>query len=186
MFRATYFKGLALSSVFFWCAMPFMHAQDHKLYLGTKFQVTVGMYWENGLSARYSPPWQNDQLYLGFDYVSSRWGSAFSSNALKQDNYLFSASYAFLKDSWVKPLVQLNLGYLYADYEYEIFDDLSNTSFLFSSEVGMQIQVSSFPFIIGTTSMGYNFIGGDGISNTGTVNPLFFQFSLLYDLTSLF
>ena len=158
--------------------------QQHKLFLGPKFQATLGMYWENGMSFRYSPPWQQDQLYLGFDYVTSRWGSAISSKALQQDNYLLSVSYAFIKDSWFRPLTQLNFGYLYADYEYDIFKDLSNTSWLFSAEVGLLIQVDSFP-VIATTSMGYNLLGGDGINNTGTVYPIFIQFSLLYDLLSI-
>lgn len=159
-------------------------AQEHALYLGAKAQVTVGMYWENGLSLSYSPPWQHDQLYIGLDYVSSRWGSAFSSNALQQDNYLLSVSYAFLKASWFKPLTQLNFGWLYADYESEIFKDLPNTSVLLSTEVGMLIQINDFP-LIATTSMGYNLLGVDGIQNTGTVYPLFFRFALLYHLNSI-
>ena len=71
----------------------------HKLYVGILLQKSYGAYYENGLSVLYSPVWQNDKLFLGFDYVTSRLGSAISSNALKVDNYIFSASYLFLKKS---------------------------------------------------------------------------------------
>jgi len=71
-------------------------AQNSTLDIGIRLQKDIGLYSENGISINFSD--KNllpDRLYFGFTYVTSRTGTAFSSNAIKQDNFLFSPAYYF-------------------------------------------------------------------------------------------
>jgi CRISPR/Cas system-associated protein Csx1 len=76
-----------------------------------------------------------NQFFIGFDFVSSRLGSAFSSNAIKQDSYLLSGSWHFNKNKAYHFVTRLNAGYFYSDLE-KICSKKLNTAFLFSPEIG--------------------------------------------------
>ena len=68
------------------------------LDVGIHIQKTHGMYWENGITAQYTiEKFKPDNFYIGLSYVSSRLGTAMSSNALKQDNYIFNTGWNFEK-----------------------------------------------------------------------------------------
>ena len=153
-----------------------------KLDIGVKFQKTHSLYWENGISLRYSfASFKSDQFYVGFDVVSSRFGSAFRSNALKQESYLGSASWYFRKDKSLRILTKLNVGFFYADLEEEIFDELPNTAILLSPEVGLSYSIKEMPIIINLSS-GYNVGLKGGGESPGTLQPFYYNLTLYYRL----
>lgn len=102
------------------------------------------------------------------------------SNALQQDNYLLSATYFFRSLKSLQPFVRLNTGYFVSDLEYDIFDDLPNSSVLLSPEVGLSYKTRS-PFKL-AASFGYNVITGDGIDGPGTLFPLFVQTGVTWNI----
>jgi hypothetical protein len=141
----------------------------------------VNLYWENGFSIQYSNrKVKPDNLYFGFSYVTSRLGSAINSNAIKQDNLLFNASWHFGINHVLRPIATLNLGYFTADYEEQIFEDLHNSSFVLSPEAGL-IYVTKSPLKIMLT-MGYNVITGNGEDGASTLYPLFFQTTISWSI----
>jgi len=154
-------------------------AFNREIKAGIRIQKTQKLYWENGFSVDYtcSRMWDK-RLHLGLSYTSSRLGSAIGSNAIKQDNYLFSVSYHFRRTKALHPFVQLNTGYFYADYESPIFDELDNSSFLVSIDAGLYYEFH-FPLTIGL-SAGYNLSSGNGVSGPGSLYPIFYQMSLYY------
>ena len=156
-------------------------AQHSLLDVGVRVQKTVNLYWENGFSIQYSNRnVKPDNLYFGFSYISSRLGSAFISNAIKQDYFLLNTSWYFRKQHVLRPLVRLNLGYFMADYEEPFFDDLTNTSLVISPEAGLIVDTKS-PLKIMIT-LGYNVITGDGEQGAGTLYPLFIQTTISWTL----
>lgn len=176
---------LAKRSFFFFLFLSFFtftsRAQNPVLDVGLRFQKSVNLYYENGVTARYSDErLLSRQLYLGFSYVTSRLGSAMGSNAIKQDNFIFSGTYYFQPEKTIQPFISMNIGYFYADYEYAVFDDLPNSSILLSPEAGLSYQ-TSLPLKIGA-SLGYNLITGDGIEGPGTIYPVYFQTSITWDV----
>jgi hypothetical protein len=119
----------------------------------------------------------NDQLSFGATYVSTRIGSAYNSNAIIQDNIVLHSTYLFSSSS-LAPLIRLNAGYCFADYESSLFDEIDTSMPLLSIEAG-----ASYTFDIPLTvqaSLGYNLITSDGSSGIGTVYPLFVQCSFLW------
>jgi hypothetical protein len=84
---------------------------------------------ENGISAQYSLPILNPISFL-FDFVSSRLGSAYKSNAIKQDSYLLSASWHFNKNKPYHFVTRLNAGYFMLIMR-KLFKDIPNTAVLF-------------------------------------------------------
>lgn len=158
----------------------YAQAQMGVLDVGIRLQKTINLYYENGLSAQYSSDaLAEERLYLGFSYVSSRLGSAMGTNALQQDNFLFSAGYFFRPARLIRPVVRLNLGYFSAPLD-PIFDDLPQSAMLLSSEAGICIDLRN-PLKF-TTSLGYNFISGNGLSGPGTLYPAFMQATLSWDV----
>jgi hypothetical protein len=146
---------------------------------GIRLQKTHNLYYENGISLDYSNAnILEKKLHFEFNFITSRLGSAINSNALKQDNYLLSLSYLFRNEKLICPVVQLNTGYFYSDMEEKMFESIPHTSFLFSSEMGLFLNVN-FPVKIKTT-IGYNFITGDGVNGPGTLFPLFYELSIYY------
>ena len=122
-----------------------------------------------------------DRLYFGFTYITSRLGTALNSNAIKQDNFLFSPAYYFRRKHIWRPFVRINAGYFAADYGSKIFDVLPSKSLLLSSDAGISIQ-TSLPLKI-SASLGYNFITGNGINNVpGTIYPVFYQLTLSWNI----
>lgn len=156
-------------------------AQNQVLDVGVRLQKTVNLYYENGFTVQYA----NDlllsgRLYLGATYVSSRFGSAFLSNALEQDNFFLSATYYFRPQRVIQPFIRLNTGYFISDLEEAIFEDLPNSSILLSPEFGVGVHTGT-PLKI-NASFGYNTITGNGISGPGTLYPLFVQTSITWNL----
>ena len=112
--------------------------QGATLDVGLRLQKTLNLYYENGITVQYAHPGLlKNRLEVGFNYVSSRLGSAISSNALKQDNIFFSGSYLFRPQRTIHPFLRANAGWFRADYESELFQNLDNSSPLLSAEVGL-------------------------------------------------
>jgi hypothetical protein len=158
-----------------------LQAQNPVLDVGFRFQKSVNLYFENGITAKYTNERLfSRQLYFGVSYVSSRLGTAMGTNAIKQDNYMVYSAYYFRSEKRLRPYFQLNTGYFYADYEEEVFDDLPNSSIILSPEAGLSFR-TNFPLKI-SASLGYNLITGDGERGPGTLYPLFLQTSVTWDL----
>lgn len=162
-------------------SVHFSNAQSPVLDVGIRLQQTVNLYNENGIAVSYScKRLKNDKLYFGFSYVTSRLGTALNSNAIKQDNYLVSAAWYFRRKHIIRPLVRVNTGYFSASYGDKIFDVLPRKSLLLSADIGICFQ-TNIPLKV-STSLGYNFITGDGSSGPGTLYPLFYQLTLSWNL----
>jgi hypothetical protein len=146
---------------------------------GIRLQKTHHLYYENGIAFDYTHRvLLNNKIHLGFSYVSSRFGSAFHSNALKQDNYLVSCSYHFRNEKIICPIVTLNTGYFYADMEESFFEVIPHKSLLLSAETGIYMNFN-YPVKVKST-FGFNFITGDGTSGPGTLYPLYIELSIFY------
>lgn len=156
-------------------------AQESILDAGIRIQKTVNFYYENGISIQYSNRnLKPDKLYFGFSYITSRLGTAWNSNAIPQDNFLLSPAWYFRPQHVFRPLFRLNLGYFHASYGDEIFDDLSNSSFLLSPEFGASFETNlPLKFML---TFGYNLITGDGLSGAGTVYPLYIQTTVSWNI----
>jgi hypothetical protein len=153
------------------------------LDVGIRIQKTHGMYWENGITAQYTiEKFKPDNFYIGLSYVSSRLGTAMSSNALKQDNYIFNTGWNFGKE--VKPLrfhARLNFGYFHAEQVSDIFKDVPNTAFLFSPEIGLKYTFSQLPLTLNLGS-GYYLFTGEGGDSPGTLQPLYYHLDVTYQI----
>ncbi len=156
-------------------------ASESELSLGVKLQKTHSLYYENGFNAEYSSSeFLGNQFHSGFSYISSRFGSAFNSNALKQDNFLFHTSYTFLKKAILNPFIKLNAGFIVADYQSPLFDDIDNTMPLTSMDLGLSYTPNN-P-LKAQVSLGYNIITSDGTSGVGTVYPLYFNIIFMWNI----
>jgi hypothetical protein len=176
MLKRTYFLAiLIIVSVYS------SKAQSSVLDVGLRLQKDVGLYHENGISVSYSDKnLKPDRLYFGFTYVTSRLGSAFNSNAIKQDNFLVSAGWYFKRDHTIRPFVRANVGYFASDYP-ELFSVLPHTSLLFSTDAGLSVQ-THLPLKL-SASLGYNLISGKGNNNTpGTIYPIYYQFTFSWNI----
>lgn len=159
-----------------------LNLSAQKLNIGVKFQKTHSLYWENGIALQYSfTSFKPNQFFVGFDIVSSRIGTAFRSNALKQESYIGSAAWYFGKDKPFRILTKLNVGYFYADLEEEIFDELPNTAILLSPEVGLSYSIKNTPLVINLNS-GYNVGLKGGGESPGTLQPFYYNLTLYYRL----
>jgi len=161
-----------------------VHAQSSVLDVGTRLQRDIGLYAENGVSLSYSDKkLKPDRLYFGFTYFTSRLGTAFNTNAIKQDNFLVSTAWYFRHNHTIRPFTRLNAGYFYSHYP-EMFAILPHTSFLFSADAGLSFQTHS-PLKV-AASFGYNLISGKGNNNTpGTLYPLYYQLTLSWNILQL-
>jgi len=156
--------------------------QAQVLKVGLRFQKTQEMYWENGISSQYTfAKFKPNQLFVGFDYVTSRLGSAYNSNAINQDTYLLSGSWLFNKSKPYHIVTRLNMGYFYSDLEEAIFKDIPNTSFLFSPEVGFTYDFKKAPISLNFGTGFYIITAKEGYS-PGTLQPLYFHLDLYYTL----
>jgi hypothetical protein len=146
---------------------------------GFRIQKTHHLYYENGIAFDYtSKVLLNNKIHVGFSYVTSRLGTAFHSNALKQDNYLISCSYHFRHEKIICPVITLNTGYFYADMEESFFEVIPHKSLLLSAETGIFLNLN-YPVKVKST-LGFNFITGDGVTGPGTLYPLFAELSIFY------
>ncbi len=164
-----------------WYSFGANHSWQGELKGGLKIQKTQKLYWENGFCFDYSSPRIADsKIHFGASFVTSRLGSALGSNAIKQDNYLLNAGYYFRHLKQLQPFVRLSLGYFHADYEEAMFDELSNSAFLFPVDAGLNYNFN-FPVSF-SLSAGYNFNSGSGTSGPGTLYPVFYQLSIFYSI----
>ncbi len=151
------------------------------LDIGVRLQKSINLYAENGIMVQYTQPkLASSQLYVGLSYISSRLGTALNSNAIKQDNYLVSASYYFRPKWLIQPVVKANVGYFSAHYGSPIFNELPRTSLLASPEFGL-CYCPNFPLKI-NASIGYNLLTGNGRSGPGTLYPVFVQTSITWNI----
>ena len=151
------------------------------LDVGIRLQQSINLYAENGFTMQYTnPKLAHQRLYVGLSYVTSRLGTALSSNAIKQDNVLLSASYYFWMKRQIRPVIKANVGYFAASYGAELFRDLPNTSLLASPEFGFAY-CPAFPLKI-NASVGFNLLTGNGVTGPGTLYPVFVQTSVTWNL----
>lgn len=161
--------------------MQTIKAQENKFELnaGLRFQKTQKLYWENGVTVDFASDKILDQkVHFSLNITSSRIGSAFNSNAIKQENYLFGIDWRFREKKSLQFFTGVGLGYFHSDLESEIFDILPNNSMLFSIEAGIFYKFK-FP-LASSFSYSYNLISGDGVNGPGTLFPVYFQWSLFY------
>ncbi|MFC7671143.1 hypothetical protein ACFQT0_29910 [Hymenobacter humi] len=146
--------------------------QGATLDAGLRFQKTLNLYYENGATVHYRhEALAHNRVQLGATYLSSRLGSAFRSNAIKQDQVFVSGAYLFRLRRTVQPFVRANAGWFRADYESDIFRNLPNTSPVLSAEPGFWVPTNRR--LNAGASAGYNLITGDGMEGAGTLFPLF-------------
>lgn len=140
--------------------------------VGIKLQKSIGLYWENGFSVEFcDSALLNEKLRLGISYASSNLGSAISSNAINQHQFLLSADYPWLRQKRIKPITKFNIGYFSCNYGEPIFDVLPNKSLLLSFEFGGEYIVSQNIYI--RSAFGFNLISGNGVDTPGTIYPTF-------------
>lgn len=156
-------------------------AQQTHIDLGLRSQKAFGLYFENGVVAQFSSDSiAHNRLFLGIGYISSRFGSALGTNAIKQDNYQIWLSYYFRKGHKIKPFVSLGSGFFSADYESDDFDVLDHSSLLLSTSAGLEYTT---PIRLKVNlALGYNLISGNGEKGPGTLYPVFGQLNFYYPL----
>jgi hypothetical protein len=155
-------------------------AQVHSFDIGLRFQKSIGLYYENGITGQYN---LTRRWALGVTYITSRLGTAWGTNAIKQDNILASGTYKFRPAHALQPFLRGNLGYFTADYGSPMFDSLPHTSAIVSVDGGISYQFK-LPVKV-NLSLGYNAITGNGASGAGTLYPVFYQLSVTYNIAKL-
>ena len=176
-----YFKHIVifLAMCFLLSNSTFAGTGGLKIDAGIRVQKTVYFYYENGFTIHISKKEVFDKkLFLNFSYVSSRIGTAISSNALKQDNYLFSAGWNFRPEKTIQPMARITTGFFHCNYGSDIFSDLPDKSIILCLEPSVRFRLPMS--IYGEAGFGYHFIKGNGSTVPGSLFPLFFQFSLTY------
>lgn len=147
--------------------------------VGVRLQKAIGFYAETGVTVQYTQPKLiHERLYVGASYVTSRLGTALSTNAIEQDNLFATVSYYFRPKWLIQPVVKVNGGYFRADYGDALFNELPRTSPLVSPELGL-CYCPTFPLKI-NASVGYNLLTGNGTAGPGTLFPVFVQTSLTW------
>jgi hypothetical protein len=134
------------------------------------------------VSAQYSVAnFKPNQLYFGLDYVTSRLGTAFNSNAIEQDNFLASVAWYSRREKQLHFVTKLNAGFFKADLGEDIFDELPSTAVLISPEIGLSYDFKRLPiaFNLGT---GYNIGLSPEGESPGTLQPLFYNATLCYQI----
>jgi hypothetical protein len=159
-----------------------LKAETHNKYDimgGFLFQKTHYLYSENGLGFDISSnSILEKKIHLKFAYLSSRFGSAINSNAIKQDNITLGADWRFRSEHNLQILAGINTGFFIADYEDPTFEVLPNTALLLSVESGL---VYNFDFPISTAlTAGYNLRIGNGDNVPGSIFPFFYRLSVYY------
>lgn len=140
------------------------------LSVGPIINKSVGLYWSNGFLVDYSHH-NLKRLSYQFRFHTTRLGSAISSNAIKQENYILNVGYNFLQYDNNKSTAILNVGYFYSDYESDIFKDIPNSTMTLALELSQSFSIYNLSF-------GYNLISGNGENGIGTLYPFYFQFGM--------
>ncbi len=174
--RKTLFAVFVLLSV---SLLKAQTATPYELAVGLRFQKTEQLYWENGVGADFTSDFLlHKKIHLKLSYATSRIGSAFLTNAIRQDNVVIGADWRFRSDKDFQLFAGLNTGFFHADMELPQFDVLPHNSMLLQLETGLFYK---FKFPVATSlSVGYNLINGDGVNVPGTLFPVFYQLSVFY------
>ena len=174
--RKTLFAIFVLLSV---SLLKAQTATPYELAVGLRFQKTEQLYWENGVGADFTSDFLlHKKIHLKLSYATSRIGSAFLTNAIRQDNVVIGADWRFRSDKDFQLFAGLNTGFFHADMELPQFDVLPHNSMLLQLETGLFYK---FKFPVATSlSVGYNLINGDGVNVPGTLFPVFYQLSVFY------
>ncbi|MEJ7693760.1 hypothetical protein [Daejeonella sp.] len=173
-------KLFGISLILFLISNGISYGQIHSYDVGLRLQKTVDLYYENGITGQYT---LTKRIAVGASYVTSRLGSAISSNAIKQDNFTISGAYLFRPEKKLQPFARLNTGYFAANYESDIFKDIPNSSALLALDGGLLYSFES-PLKL-NLSLGYNAITGDGTKGAGTLYPVFLQTSVMWNLKKM-
>jgi len=169
--------------MFFVFGIKAQNTKAYELALGLKFQKTEQLYWENGVAADFTSDFLvHKKIHLKLSYLTSRIGSAFLSNAIRQDNVVFGADWRFRSDKDFQVYAGLNTGFFHADMELPKFDVLPHNSLLLQMETGFFYKFK-FP-AAASVSLGYNVINGDGVNLPGTLFPVYYQLSFFYYLNN--
>jgi hypothetical protein len=176
------FKSIIFISIFQYATSTAI-AQDssHDLSTGFVYQKSLSMYNESGFTIEYgNKSVLQSRLHLAISITSTRLGSAIKSNALKQENYVFSCIYIFRHSCVLSPLIIGNLGLVHVNFESPLFSEIQNTAQLTSLEFGLRVS-HKYP-LCANASLGYNFITGNGEKGVGTVVPFFYRLGIQYKL----
>jgi hypothetical protein len=153
--KTRYLKTIVILISIFSLSNKSSYSQLHTYDVGLRFQKTVDLYYENGITGQYQ---FSKRILLGASYVTNRLGSAINSNAIKQDNFTISGAYLFRPNKKLQPIIRLNTGYFVANYSFQSPLKLNFT-------------------------IGYNTITGDGEQGAGTLYPVYFQTSVMWNLS---
>jgi hypothetical protein len=162
--------------------IPLLQAQTNTPYelgVGLRLQKTEQLYWENGVTADFTSDFLlQKKIHLKMSYVTSRIGSAFMSNAVRQDYVIVGADWRFRSNKDLQIFAGLNTGLFLADMELPEFNVLPHNSMLLQLETGLFYK---FKFPLATSlSVGYNLINGNGVNIPGTLFPVYYQLSAIY------
>ncbi len=152
-----------------------------KIHAGLCFQKFAGFYWVNGISAEYSSQKiLQRKLEFGFNFLSSRMGTALKSNAIPywQTELVFIKR--FRKEKMLKPQANISLGYAWANYGSDKFRNITDKSALLALQGGATMD---FKFPLRLELLGaYNIIYGNGIKGLGLIYPFYAQMKILYKI----
>lgn len=179
---------LFFAAFFLWAVPHFTQAQVKELVqqsihgftevqIGLRAQQALGLYVENGISAKFLRG--NSSISYSLMYYSSRFGTAWGTNAIPQDNFLLQIDYNVFKNKpWPVYLeTGIHVGYFRADYGSAQFNQLDQSAFLSGVELTLGYR---FEKVILETGFGHHLNSGDGIQGPGTLYPFFYQITLSY------
>jgi hypothetical protein len=138
---------------------------------GIRIQKAQKLYWENGFSFDFTSPMIADRrIHLGASYLTTRFGSAMGSNAIKQDNYLFSVGYHFRHQKQFQPFSRLNTGYFHADYEEPIMTEYNALRAKGYTNINFAGSSTACPLVMDLIKKGK--IGDNGMKHIFMVDPI--------------
>ena len=148
-------------------------------HAGIRFERAVDFYWYNGVSAEYtSPKLINNRLGIGFNFLSSRLGTAMSSNAIPFYEIDLSGSYYLRNGKSLQPYFRLNTGFAKASYGDDVFRSIPDHAMILSVEAAMTYRFN-IPVKI-SLGGGYNVLTGNGSKGLATIFPAYGQCSVMY------
>lgn len=140
-------------------------------------QKTFALYWEGGVGVDYThQKLADERLHFSADYLSSRLGSAWGSNALKQDYFSAGVHWHSWQHSSLRWVNGLKGSYFTVDYEDDEFNNLPSSTILVAFETGMLYTTSLLDVKM---LFGVHFFSGNGSTIPGSVFPVYSQLSVL-------
>jgi len=160
------------------CALPCLGwSSDWSCVIGPRVEKTWELYWENGVDGECSFEkilWGH--LGIGASVTSTRIGSAWESNALRQEQYLLNFAWNFRLQKRVQPYVSLSGGWFWLDVGPEIFNEVPHSSPLAMVGTGARLQL--WGPLSWKAGIGYHLITGDGLEGPGSLYPLILHSSV--------